>query len=72
MTDELKPCPFCGDESSVQTSGIKPNSYQYMVMCRSCNACKGWKNTYDEALTAWNTRHESDELPEWLKKSIMT
>jgi len=70
MTHNLKPCPFCGDEPTLRKSGALKNA-QYMAMCaRSCGACNGWKDTVDEAIAAWNNRHESKGLPEWAKIEI--
>lgn len=62
MIDELKPCPFCGDEPALSKSQA-PFRAEYMVICaRGCGACNGWKDTAEEAITAWNTRHDPDEL----------
>lgn len=58
MTDELKPCPFCGSddiETFYNRSGVDHYTCQY------CGA----------TAKQWNTRHESGELPEWLRKAIM-
>ena len=52
MKDELKRCPFCGQEA-IQEMDI--NGF-YSVECINCtseiNSCK----TIDEAIQAWNTR----------------
>lgn len=62
MTHNLKPCPFCGDEPTLRKSQA-PFRAEYMVICvRGCGACNGWKDTVDEAIAAWNTRQEPDDL----------
>lgn len=55
MSEELKPCPFCGGEAQVRSYGKSTNYVR-------CGACKGrtWGcyGTEQEAIDAWNTRHE--------------
>lgn len=58
MSDEFLPCPYCGDEAVLQRSG--PRVRQYMVMCRSCHACNGWKDTAEMAIASWNRRVRPD------------
>ena len=59
MSEELKSCPFCGStdiESFYNRFGVDHSTCQY------CGA----------SAENWNTRHESDELPEWVRKAIDT
>lgn len=55
MTEELKPCPFCGGNPDVYSwngGGV------VWVRCRSCGIdYKAYANA-DEAIEAWNTRYE--------------
>lgn len=60
MTDELKPCPFCGGEGQISPDGE--------VYCKDCGCCPDWDE--NDPIENWNTRHESDELPEWVKEAI--
>ena len=70
MTHNLKPCPFCGDEPTLRKSQA-PFRAEYMVICaRGCGACNGWKDTVDEAIAAWNTRQEPDDLIRTVKTRI--
>jgi Lar family restriction alleviation protein len=49
MTDDLKPCPFCGEAQP-------PHDDTSWVRCLGCGAETGWRPTGDEAIAAWNTR----------------
>lgn len=50
MSEELKPCPFCGGEA--QTG--KSYSGFYSVECMNCGMQSGYYDTESEAITAWN------------------
>ena len=55
LTDNLKPCPFCGHEAGV---GQGPDGY--FVNCTWCSAATdhltGQKYTEQEAIDLWNKR----------------
>ena len=51
MSEELKPCPFCGGEAEIFESAI------CQIRCSNCNARSCW-NTKDKAIEAWNRRAE--------------
>ena len=53
MSEELKPCPFCGS-TDVEAEHIYPDVY--CVVCRGCAADLGNFGTFQEARTRWNTR----------------
>jgi len=60
----LKPCPFCGTEPNHMTSelGDRPCFY-YECDNPKCGAAeKGWHDTEQEAINAWNTRPIEDAL----------
>lgn len=61
MSEEMKPCPFCGSYDVVvdetYTSGY--------VRCRSCGVEGSMRDSYSEAVAAWNSRTvDVDELLE--------
>ena len=56
---ELKHCPYCGGEASVNIMpfiGFKGSGY--VAQCESCWAKTAYYCTKAEAIAAWNTRHE--------------
>ena len=61
MTEDLKPCPFCGSEDSAMFSqDVDPyNVYtdlRYFVKCKCCG-CRSKKCRTEEKATAkWNRR----------------
>ncbi len=53
MTEELKPCPFCGGNASMRLyyKGL------YGVRCDSCDSRVGQVfKTREDAIAAWNRR----------------
>ena len=57
MSEELKPCPFCGStdiETFYNKTGVDH------LTCQYCGA----------AAKDWNTRHEPGELPQWAIDAI--
>ena len=51
---ELKPCPFCGGEATIQ-----PEGDYHEIHCEDCGIELN-RRTYDETVTAWNTRAETE------------
>lgn len=56
MSDELKPCPFCGEEAEVRYQ-----SNLYGVRCKKCLATVAAFDTEAEAIEAWNQRVATDK-----------
>ena len=52
MTDELRPCPFCGGEAE-----ILPEGDYHEVTCVECGTFRQG-HTYQDAVEAWNRRTE--------------
>jgi len=57
MSEELKPCPFCGGDAEVNEIDD-----EYLSSCSECSANLGFFETEHDAITAWNTRVEK-----WLR-----
>ena len=51
--DELKPCPFCGDETAMR---LFYYNLFIRVKCDECGASSGYRKTEEEARQAWNMR----------------
>ncbi|HNX37050.1 MAG TPA: Lar family restriction alleviation protein [Candidatus Cloacimonadota bacterium] len=61
---ELKPCPFCGSKPHHITADLltRPCFY-YECENKTCHASeKGWHDTEQEAIDAWNSRPIEDAL----------
>lgn len=53
--EELKPCPFCGENIYFSIIENKPTK-EYWVFCCNCETCGPIKITKKEAISAWNKR----------------
>lgn len=51
MTNQLKPCPFCGGEPR-----LEDDCCEWWVECLKCWGRLGADRTEAEAVAAWNTR----------------
>ena len=58
MTDELKPCPFCGGTARMYSGKINyyPYDHRFRVWCEKCNAMSNLFRTREEAVASWNWR----------------
>lgn len=57
MSDELKPCPFCGGEAHIDGTSWRPTDGAEVawVTCKRCDAY-GPTLPLKEAIAAWNRR----------------
>lgn len=63
MSEEMKPCPFCGGEAVM--CGYQDEMLHY-VKCRDCGACSdGAQLSAETAAAAWNRRAERTCTLEW-------
>lgn len=51
MTDELKPCPFCGGKAEFEN-----DNEEWFVFCEKCGSMTVLFETKPEAKEAWNAR----------------
>lgn len=65
MSDDLKPCPFCGGDKNIICRTDYDGRDAYAVSCRypECHGAifmlgYGYFTTKEEAIAAWNTRRE--------------
>lgn len=59
--EDLKPCPFCGGGNiNAVDGGGGVFSVKSYVECKDCHAFI-FGETYEKAITAWNTRAERTE-----------
>ena len=58
MCEELKPCPFCGSSKVDVRQEFSCTPYQ--ALCEDCGA-ELWRDSFAEAVKAWNTRHDEEE-----------
>ena len=54
LTNELKPCPFCGSDELFIDEGEYRNDYS--INCTDCGCRIGYFDTYAQAASAWNRR----------------
>lgn len=58
MSNELKPCPFCGNKYLwLEDIGIRGTA-RYYVICTTCGAKSNFEKTPEEAMKKWNERGE--------------
>ena len=59
MTEELLPCPFCGEKAAAEDAyNVYGTEVYHFVRCQSCSSHSRLYQHRAEAITAWNTRHE--------------
>ena len=58
MTEQLKPCPFCGSETAPAVVSIM--EIEWRVCCKSihfgCGAYIAFHDSEQDAIAAWNKR----------------
>lgn len=63
MSEELKPCPFCGGlpDKTPQSVGYARNE-EFCIWCQPCLVEGPHKHNEQEAIKAWNTRAKTDAI----------
>lgn len=63
MSEELKPCPFCGGKGSLAWDWLSCQRHYDFIRCQNCGARTGdFLCDKDKAIAAWNTRPDSAQL----------
>jgi|CXWL01.1.fsa_nt_gi Lar family restriction alleviation protein len=52
MSEELKPCPFCGEDEARSSLVCG----EFAIMCNNCDGCTTYLDAEHEAIAAWNRR----------------
>ena len=74
MSEELKPCPFCGSDDIDVTYTYIEGGVDYYAECTDCYCRGAWEPTPEKARAAWNSRPIEDKLQariealEWLRE----
>lgn len=61
MSDELKPCPFCGEPFN--SPDFRPSFGQWQIICGCCEIQGPLCPTQERAIAAWNRRAEPTPQP---------
>lgn len=64
MSEEIKPCPFCGSEDVE----VFPNYGRYFAACCDCGSEGPNKERKEEAIRKWNQRPYDYDMPAIVKK----
>jgi Lar family restriction alleviation protein len=56
MSEELKPCPFCGSTNLEDDVGLD----EARIVCADCDCFGPTLSNMSEAVIAWNTRQEKE------------
>jgi hypothetical protein len=60
MSEEIKPCPFCGSEAEPYPDGPWEG---YSIMCKGdCSGTRFGYLTHEESVTEWNKRSSDSEI----------
>ena len=59
MSEELKPCPFCGGRAGIKITQHVPRGYDYTPQCKNPHCCGRLYKKFEDRETAikmWNRR----------------
>lgn len=56
MSEELKPCPFCGDKAFITPLGRISKNREMVIRCNGCSAIGPMYLNEQAMIKAWNTR----------------
>ncbi|MBO7330062.1 MAG: Lar family restriction alleviation protein [Lentisphaeria bacterium] len=60
MSEELKPCPFCGQDVSI--GPVDDCTHYWYVCCEDCDITRFIFGSKQESIKIWNTRPAEDAL----------
>lgn len=56
MSEELKPCPFCGGEPELISEYNGEPVLVHKICCTNCGVWLDWHGCKEDVIEAWNTR----------------
>ena len=62
MSDELKPCPFCGAAPQVKENHYLDGYDNVIISCPGCLFAGRTGHTFEQAAEKWNSRPVEDAL----------
>jgi len=62
ITATIKPCPFCGGKAYVGVYDYEAYGESVCVRCSGCHVETFEYDTVENAIEAWNSRAENEEL----------
>jgi Lar family restriction alleviation protein len=65
--NELKPCPFCGNEHMFYE---QLDRYNWSIKCGNCSCRLAHFESKDLAADGWNTRADDMSLDKWKAKAM--
>lgn len=72
MTEQLKPCPMCGEHEGITIGETRAGGMVWWgVKCRGCCVWQAGLPTREAALAAWNTRPDTAKKAEKLLREIL-
>lgn len=63
MTENLKPCPFCGGRAVMVEGKLPKNIGRYSVTCGNCFCATTWTTSKTNAEFDWNRRPAPENKP---------
>lgn len=62
MSEELKPCPFCGGKARIIKES-QPGFIQCKVACRNCGTATPFIGSKEQSIITWNCRAQQPNEP---------
>lgn len=62
MSEELKPCPFCGNSEDLTVTRINNSTGYRRIECKKCDYNRYIYGTKQDAIRKWNTRPAEEAL----------
>lgn len=67
MSEELKPCPFCGGKAKLVATSYGDC---YVIYCTKCYTKQNYFINKNKAITAWNTRKPMEDITDRINNEM--